>query len=62
MTNVLLTLTFSIVMLFFMFFPAMKTAEFIDKKFNLTKKQNRNLTIIFTIIYSLLIGLFLRFA
>jgi len=60
--NILLTLVFSIVMLFFMFYPAMKTAEFIAIKYNITEKQQTILTIIFTIVYSLLIGIFLRFA
>ncbi len=63
MINIILTLVFSIVMLLFMLFPAMKLTEFIDNKFNLnlTEKQNSFITISFTILFSLLIGIFLRY-
>jgi len=60
--NILLILVFSIVMLFFMFYPAMKTVEFIAIKYNITEKQQTILTIVFTIFYSLCIGIFLKFA
>ncbi len=63
MINIILTLVFSIVMLLFMLFPAMKLTEFIDNKFNLnlTEKQSSFITISFTILFSLLIGIFLRY-
>lgn len=63
MINIVLTLVFSIVMLLFMLFPAMKLTEFIDNQFNLnlTEKQNSFITISFTILFSLLIGIFLRY-
>ncbi len=63
MINIVLTLVFSIVMLLFMLFPAMKLTEFIDNQFNLnlTEKQNSFMTISFTILFSILIGIFLRY-
>jgi len=62
MLNIILTLVFSIVMLIFMAFPAMKIVEWLESKITLTDKQHSILQIIITIFLSLLIGLFLRFA
>jgi uncharacterized protein involved in cysteine biosynthesis len=62
MLNIILTLVFSIVMLVFMAFPAMKIAEWIETKITLTDTWHNILQIIITIFLSLLVGLFLRFA
>jgi archaellum biogenesis protein FlaJ (TadC family) len=62
MINIVLTLVFSIVMLVFMAFPAMKIVEWIKGKTNFSEKVYNILQILFTIVFSLLIGLFLKFA
>jgi len=62
MLNIILTLVFSVVMLVFMAYPAMKIVEGIEKFIPLSSK-GRNLGIVLvTILLSLLIGLFLRYA
>lgn len=60
MLNIVLTIVFSIVMLFFMIFPAMKITEFMEKFFNI-KKYHDFVVVLVTIFLSILIGLFLRF-
>jgi hypothetical protein len=62
MLDIILTLVFSIVMLVFMAFPAMKIVEWIETKTVLSDMSRNILQIIITILLSLLIGLFLRFA
>jgi hypothetical protein len=62
MLNLILTLVFSIVMLVFMAFPAMKIVEWVETKVTLTDTWHNILQIIITIFLSLLVGLFLRFA
>ncbi len=59
--NIVLTLTFSIVMLLFMIYPAMKIVEFIDSKISIPQKWHNPLVFGFVIVLSLLIGVFLRF-
>ncbi len=60
MQEIVLTLTFSIVMFFFMIYPAMKITEFIDKYYNLPQKLHTALMLFFDIVLSLLVGLFLK--
>ncbi|MBA1419452.1 MAG: hypothetical protein FAF03_00950 [Epsilonproteobacteria bacterium] len=62
MLNLILTLVFSIVMLVFMAFPAMKIVEGIEKFMPLSDKWRNIMVVLVTILLSLLIGLFLRFA
>lgn len=62
MLEIVLTLVFSIVMLVFMAFPAMKIVEFIEKRITVPEKWHNLLLILTTIFLSLLIGLFLKFA
>ncbi len=62
MLNVILTLVFSIVMMFFMLFPAMKIVEWIDSRYPIPEKLNTPLTIFIVILLSLSIGIFLKFA
>ncbi len=62
MLNIILTLVFSIVMLLFMAFPAMKIVEAIGKLTPLSKKLYNILQILVTILLSLAVGLFLKYA
>ena len=62
MTDIVIILVFSVAMLVFMAFPAMKIIEWIKPKLNLTEKVANILQLILTILLSLLIGLFLKFA
>jgi len=62
MMNIVLTLVFSIVMLFFMLFPAMKIVEWLDSRFSIPEKFHTPLTIIVVILLSLSIGVFLKYA
>ncbi len=62
MLDIVLTLVFSIVMLFFMIFPAMKIVEWIDSHRKIPQKMYTPLTIVVVILLSLTIGLFLKYA
>ena len=62
MTDIVITLIFSVVMLVFMAFPAMKIVEWFKPKTNFCEKTYNILQIILTVILSLMIGLFLKFA
>jgi len=62
MINIVLTLVFSVVMLVFMAFPAMKIVEWIKPRTNFSEKTYNILQILILIILSLLIGIFLKFA
>ena len=62
MLDIVITLIFSLVMLVFMAFPAMKIVEWIKPKTNYSEKTYTVLQILLTIVLSLLIGLFLKFA
>jgi len=59
--EIVLTLVFSIVMLFFMAFPAMKISEFLVKKTFISSSKQNISVIIIDIILALLIGLFLKY-
>ncbi|HIP61409.1 MAG TPA: hypothetical protein EYG98_02520 [Sulfurovum sp.] len=60
--DIILTLVFSVVMLFFMIFPAMKITAWIDDKKEIPKKWYNPIMFFITIILSMLIGVFLKFA
>ena len=60
MIDIVVTLVFSIVMLLFMAFPAIKIVEFLEPKLNLSEKSKNILIITITIILSLMIGVFLK--
>ena len=62
MQDLILTLVFSVVMLVFMAFPAMKIVEWLESKMTLSDTWHNILQIVITILLSLLVGLFLRFA
>jgi hypothetical protein len=61
MNDIIITLVFSIVMLIFMVYPAMKVTDMIYKKFSLDKRLYNLLTLLLTVSFSLLIGLFLKY-
>ena len=62
MMDIVLTLVFSIVMLVFMAYPAMKIVDWIETKIDVPQKWHNVLLIGMIILLSLLVGLFLRFA
>lgn len=62
MMDTVITLVFSIVMLIFMIFPAMKIVEWIEKRINVPEKWHNPLLLSMTAFLSLIIGLFLKFA
>jgi len=62
MIDLVLTLVFSIVMLLFMAFPAMKIVDWIESKINVPPKWHNILLFGMIIFLSLLVGIFLRFA
>ncbi len=61
MKDILFVSVFSVVLLFFSIYPAIKIVEFFDKSNRLSSFYYNLLTIIITILLSLLGGLFLRF-
>ena len=60
--EIVLTLTFSIVMLFFMIFPAMKITDWIDARYGIPEKYYKPVMLTIVVVLSLCIGLFLRYA
>ena len=62
MMDLIITLVFSIVMLMFMIFPAMKIVEWLENQITVPEKWHNPLLLSTTAFLSFLIGLFLRFA
>jgi len=62
MQDLVLTLVFSIVMLVFMAFPAMKISDWMQRKMAFSDKIHNVVQILLTVFLSLCIGLFLKFA
>ena len=60
--DIVLTLVFSSVMIMFMIFPAMKSTEWIESKVEIDEKWHNPMMFGFTLLFSIGIGLFLRFA
>ncbi|WP_456452097.1 hypothetical protein [Hydrogenimonas sp.] len=60
--EIVLTLTFSIVMLFFMIFPAMKITEWLDARYGIPDRYYKPVMLAIVVLLSLCIGLFLRYA
>ena len=60
MIDIVVTLVFSIVMLLFMAYPAIKITEFIDSKKPLSQNIQNILIITITILLSLMVRLFLK--
>ncbi|NOX15696.1 MAG: hypothetical protein GXP61_06695 [Epsilonproteobacteria bacterium] len=61
MKDILFVLVFSVVLLFFSIYPAIKIVEFFDKKDKLSNFHFNVYTVIITILISLSGGLFLRY-
>ncbi len=62
MMDIVITLVFSIVMLVFMAFPAMKIVEWIERRVDVPERWHNVLLIGMVIFLSLLVGIFLKFA
>jgi tellurite resistance protein TehA-like permease len=62
MLNIILTLVFSVVMLIFMVFPAMKIVEWIEKRVEISDKWHNPLLLLVVALLSLSIGVFLKLA
>jgi len=62
MIDIIVTLVFSIAMLVFMAFPAMKITEWLKPRLHLCEKSTNIMQLLLTVILSLFIGLFLKFA
>jgi hypothetical protein len=60
--DLVLTLVFSIVMLLFMSVPAMKLTTLMEERWNLPERWHTPMVLLLTVFFSLLTGLFLRFA
>ncbi len=60
--NIILTLVFSLVMLVFMIFPAMKIVEWVESKITVPEKWHNPFLMLTVLFLSLCIGIFLRFA
>ncbi|MCF6173205.1 MAG: hypothetical protein L3J44_05415 [Campylobacteraceae bacterium] len=61
MKDILFILVFSVVLLFFSIYPAIKIVEFFDKKEKLDSFKFNLYTVVLTILISLSGGLFLRY-
>ena len=59
--NLVLTLTFSVVMLLFMVYPAMKIVEWVEKRIDIPSKWHNPLLFFVVFVLSLGIGVFLQF-
>jgi len=60
--DIVLTLVFSIVMLIFMAFPAMKVTDWLEDTFGIDIKWHNLIMFSLIILFSLSIGIFLKFA
>jgi UDP-N-acetylmuramyl pentapeptide phosphotransferase/UDP-N-acetylglucosamine-1-phosphate transferase len=60
--DIVLTLVFSIVMLFFMIYPAMKILEWIDERYPIPQRYYTPAMMGLVVLLSLMIGVFLRYA
>lgn len=60
--DLVLTLVFSIVMLLFMIYPAMKSTEWLESVIDIDEKWHNYIMLSLIVIYSLAIGIFLKFA
>ena len=61
MSPIFMTLAFSVVMLMFTAFPAMKIVEFLATKVKLSQNIQNILTIVITIFLALCVGVFLNY-
>jgi len=61
MTDLVVTLVFSIVMLIFMIYPSMIISKKLRANFDFSVKTYNLLTIFFTLLFSILTGIFLKY-
>jgi hypothetical protein len=61
MRDIIFILIFSVVLLFFTAYPAIKIADFFNKKKHFSSSTYNILTILLTIFLALMGGIFLRF-
>jgi Na+/H+ antiporter NhaC len=61
MNSTIMILIFAMVMLMFMAFPAMKIVEWIESKREISNQSKNILTILFTILLSFGVAIFLEF-
>ncbi len=54
--EIVMTLVFSIVLLVFMIYPAMKIVEFLETKMEISDKMYNISTVVLTIVLSLVVG------
>jgi len=59
--DIVLTLVFSVVMLMFMAYPAMKLSEIIEKRFDISESMHNILVIFLVVLLSLSVGIFLKY-
>ena len=62
MIDAVLILVFSLIMLIFMVYPAIKITQFIFKNFDISQKYFKPVMFTIVLILSLFIGLFLKYA
>jgi hypothetical protein len=61
MIDIVVFLVFSIVLIFFMAYPAIKIVEFLDKQFSLNDKIQNILVVTIAIALALILGAFLKY-
>jgi hypothetical protein len=54
--EIILSLSFSVVLLVFMIYPSMKIVEFLETKMHISDKMYNVLTVVITIVLSLVLG------
>ena len=61
MIDIVIYLVFSIVLIFFMAYPAIKIVEILSSKFNFSNKVQNFLTVAIAIVLALILGAFLKY-
>jgi len=61
MIDIVVYLVFSIVLIFFMAYPAIKIVEFLNAKFKLSDRAQNILTVTIAIVLALIMGAFLKY-
>ena len=60
MIDIVLSLVFAAPLLIIMIYPSMKFVELLRKKYNFNDKTYDKLTVIFTIVFSVIVGILLH--
>ncbi len=61
MQNIIMTLAFSMVLLIFMIYPAIRIVDFLQTKFEISEKAYNLSTVILTIVLSLICGVLINY-